>query len=159
LDFDGGLGGEAEETALFLPVMRQVFAQSQQPARRQRVGFWNASTLGPDELNCDGSGRQTILNLQAQYGFPIFIGEFSAYTASVTNGNGNPSATDWVKDSLAYFQTKGFSWCYHSWREYYGWDAEITQAEAMRIMNGGSGINRTSNAPTISAVKNYFALP
>ncbi len=33
LDFDGGLGGEAEETALFLPVMRQVFAQSQQPAR------------------------------------------------------------------------------------------------------------------------------
>jgi hypothetical protein len=35
LDFDGGLGGEAEETALFLPVMRQVFAQSQQPGRRQ----------------------------------------------------------------------------------------------------------------------------
>jgi hypothetical protein len=34
-----GLGGEAEETALFLPVMRQVFAQSQQPARRQRVGL------------------------------------------------------------------------------------------------------------------------
>jgi hypothetical protein len=27
LDFDGGLGGEAAETALFLPVMRQVFAQ------------------------------------------------------------------------------------------------------------------------------------
>jgi hypothetical protein len=39
LDFDGGLGGEAEETALFLPVMRQVFAQSHQPARRQRVGL------------------------------------------------------------------------------------------------------------------------
>ena len=39
MDFDGGLGGEAEETALFLPVMRQVFAQSQQPARRQRVGL------------------------------------------------------------------------------------------------------------------------
>src|SRR3984893_9343560 len=37
LDFDGGLGGEAEETALFLPVMRQVFAQSQQPARFRKV--------------------------------------------------------------------------------------------------------------------------
>src|ERR1700730_5385411 len=34
-----GLGGKPEETALFLPVMRQVFAQSQQPARRQRVGL------------------------------------------------------------------------------------------------------------------------
>jgi hypothetical protein len=37
--FDGGLGGEAEIMSLFLPVMRQVFAQSQQPARRQRVGL------------------------------------------------------------------------------------------------------------------------
>jgi hypothetical protein len=34
-DLDGGLGGEAEETALFLPVMRQVLAQPQQPCRRQ----------------------------------------------------------------------------------------------------------------------------
>jgi hypothetical protein len=39
LDFDGGLGGEAEETALFLPVMRQVFAQSQEPGRRQLDGM------------------------------------------------------------------------------------------------------------------------
>jgi hypothetical protein len=42
LDFDGGSGGEAEETALFLPVMRQVFAQSQRPARECgafRLGF------------------------------------------------------------------------------------------------------------------------
>ena len=39
LDLDGDLGGEAKETALFLPVMRQVFVQSQQPARRQRVGL------------------------------------------------------------------------------------------------------------------------
>src|ERR1700726_711211 len=34
LGFDGGLGGEAEETALFLPVMRQVFAQSRSEERR-----------------------------------------------------------------------------------------------------------------------------
>src|SRR6202030_2953469 len=46
LDFDGGLGGEAEETALFLPLMRQVFAQSQQPARRQRVGRRRPSQTG-----------------------------------------------------------------------------------------------------------------
>jgi hypothetical protein len=39
LDIDGGLGAEAEETALFLPVMRQVFAQSQEPSRRQLDGM------------------------------------------------------------------------------------------------------------------------
>ena len=118
---------------------------------------WNASTLGPNGLNCDGSGRQTILDLQAKYNFPIYVGEFSAYTASVTNGEGDPSATDWVRDSIVYFESKGFSWTYHSWRECYCWDAEITQAEAVRIMNGGSGINRTSTAPTITVLKQYFA--
>ena len=35
LDLDGGLGGEAKETALFLPIMRQVLAQPQEPRRRQ----------------------------------------------------------------------------------------------------------------------------
>jgi hypothetical protein len=39
LDFEGGLGSEAEGAALFFPVMRQVFAQSQQPGRRQRNGM------------------------------------------------------------------------------------------------------------------------
>src|ERR1700730_3070954 len=38
-DFGGCLGGETEVTRLFLPLMRQVFAQSQQRARRQRVGL------------------------------------------------------------------------------------------------------------------------
>src|ERR1700730_9521094 len=39
LDFDGGLGGETQESALFLPVMRQVFAQLQQLGRRQLDGM------------------------------------------------------------------------------------------------------------------------
>jgi hypothetical protein len=34
LDFEEGLGGEAEGTALFLPVLRQVFAHPQEPHRR-----------------------------------------------------------------------------------------------------------------------------
>ena len=124
---------------------------------------WNAGTIGPDGLNCDGSGRQTILNLQAQYGFPIFVGEFSAVTYSPTNAAGHPSATDWVTDSLAYFRTKGFSWCYHSWREWWGWDAEVGQADAISLYNSNGTTPypppRSSTALTISAVKNYFALP
>ena len=124
---------------------------------------WNAGTIGPDGLNCDGSGRQTILNLQAQYGFPIFVGEFSAATYSPTNAAGHPSATDWVTDSLAYFRTKGFSWCYHSWREWWGWDAEVGQADAISLYNSNGTTPypppRSSTALTISAVKNYFALP
>jgi hypothetical protein len=120
---------------------------------------WNASTLGPQGFNCNGSGRQTLLDLQAQYHFPIFVGEFSAYTASPFNDNGKPSATQWVDDIIAYFESKGFSWAYHSWREWWGWDAEVDQAEAVRLRNGGSyPINRNSNSPTIQVLKNYFKM-
>jgi hypothetical protein len=58
LGFDGGLGGEAEETALFLPVMRQVFAQSQQPAHR-RTGrrFVGDAELAEGRLLLSRSGR------------------------------------------------------------------------------------------------------
>ena len=34
LDLEEGLGGESEKMALFLPVMRQVFAQPQEPGQR-----------------------------------------------------------------------------------------------------------------------------
>jgi hypothetical protein len=123
---------------------------------------WNASTLGANGLNCDGSGHQYILDLQAKYGFPIFIGEFSAFTAAVTNDNGKPSATAWVADQCAYFDSKGFAWAYHSWREWWGWDAEVTQAEAMRLYDNGKfdgsfPVNRDPNALTIQVLKPYFA--
>jgi hypothetical protein len=36
LELDGGLGGKAEETALVLPVMRQVLTQPQQPGANRR---------------------------------------------------------------------------------------------------------------------------
>src|SRR5262249_10524029 len=39
LDFEEGLGGQTEEAALFQPVMRQVFAQPQEPGRCERDGM------------------------------------------------------------------------------------------------------------------------
>jgi hypothetical protein len=39
LNLDGGLGGEAKETALFLPIIRQILAQPQERYRRQRDGL------------------------------------------------------------------------------------------------------------------------
>ncbi len=58
LDFDGGLGGETEETALFLPVMRQVFfAQPQQPARRRRVGLTAREERAARPIRHDAGSR------------------------------------------------------------------------------------------------------
>jgi hypothetical protein len=123
---------------------------------------WNASTIGPNGLNCDGSGHQYILDLQAQFGFPILIGEFSAFTAAVTNDSGVPSATAWVADQCAYFESKGFAWAYHDWRNWWGWDPDVDQAEAMRLYDNGKfdgpfPINRNTNSLTSQVLKPYFA--
>jgi hypothetical protein len=123
---------------------------------------WNASTLGPNGLNCDGSGHQYILDLQAKYGFPIFIGEFSAFTAAVTNDAGVPSATAWVTDQIAYFESKSFAWAYHDWSNWWGWDPDVDQAEAMRLYDNGKfdgpfPINRNRNSLTSQVLKSYFA--
>ena len=122
---------------------------------------WTASTRGPNSLNCDGSGTQTILNLQAQYGFSILVGELSAFTSAPTNASGTPSSTQWVNDALAYIQTqKRLSWTYHSWNEYWGWDPAVSQAEAIRLMNGGAPpVNRDVNSLTSQVLKTYFAAP
>jgi hypothetical protein len=123
---------------------------------------WNASTLGPNGLNCDGSGHQYILDLQAQYGFPILIGEFSAFTAAVNNDSGVPSATAWVTDQIAYFESKSFAWAYHDWSNWWGWDPDVDQAEAMRLYDNGKfdgpfPINRNRNSLTSQVLKSYFA--
>jgi Cellulase (glycosyl hydrolase family 5) len=122
---------------------------------------WNAGTLGPDSWNCDGSGRKTLLDLQAQFGFPIYVGEFSAFTGAVNNDNGVPSATQWVADAVAFFESKGFAWSYHSWRNWWGWEAEVNQADAISLHNSGGTTPfpppLNPNALTINVLKPYFA--
>jgi hypothetical protein len=52
LDIAEGLAGEPEELALFLPVMRQVFAQPQKPGRRER------DRMAPCEESANDAGSE-----------------------------------------------------------------------------------------------------
>ena len=66
LDFDGDLGGEAEETALFLPVMWQVLTQPQQPARRQLDGMSASEESGGVLMEVlDGEAENRRCSLQS----------------------------------------------------------------------------------------------
>ena len=56
LDFDGGLGGEAEETALFLPVMRQVLGVGQLPNFNRFLKEHNVDF----ELHTAGQYKRTL---------------------------------------------------------------------------------------------------
>lgn len=57
------------------------------------------------------------VEFQKKYNVPMFLGEFSA----VRWGDG---ADRWLQDAIELFEEYGWDWCYHSFREYNGWDLE-----------------------------------
>jgi len=120
---------------------------------------WNASTIGANGLNCDGSGRQTILDLQAKFNFPILVGEFSAFTAAPINDAGVPSATQWVDDNITYFHSKGMSWIYHDWRNWWGWEPDVLQSDAKSLVDTGAPypLPLHEDSPTSQVLKKHFA--
>lgn len=53
------------------------------------------------------------------YRVPIYVGEFSVVRWAGDSGN------RYLADCVAFFEEHSWSWSYHSWREYEGWDAEL----------------------------------
>jgi hypothetical protein len=55
-----------------------------------------------------------------RYDVPIFVGEFSCVKWAP-----NKSAESYIADSLEFFESYGWSWSYHEYRRWYGWDSEM----------------------------------
>ncbi len=60
---------------------------------------------------------EPVIEFQRKYNVPMYIGEFSV-VAWAEGGD------QWLKDSIEVFEEYGWDWCYHSFREYYGWSLE-----------------------------------
>jgi hypothetical protein len=58
-----------------------------------------------------------------QFKVPLYVGEFSCvrWAPGLT-------AYHYVADSIALFEAEGYSWTYHAWRSYPGWDAELPES-------------------------------
>jgi endoglucanase len=57
---------------------------------------------------------------EQRHGVPIYVGEFSCVRWAPRGG-----ALRWLGDCLALFDEYGWSWTYHEFRGWPGWDAEI----------------------------------
>jgi hypothetical protein len=85
-------------------------------------------------------GRQELYGYLSQvaafgkrYDVPILVGEFSCAKWAP-----NGSAERYIADSLVYFEAQGWSWTYHEYRRWYGWDAEMqpgTHEQTPRSVN------------------------
>jgi len=59
----------------------------------------------------------------SKYNVPILVGEFSCVRWAP-----NASAERYISDSTDFFEEKGWSWMYHDFRGWPGWDAEMTES-------------------------------
>jgi endoglucanase len=79
-----------------------------------------------------------------RYAVPIYVGEFSA--ARWTGDPGNR----YLEHCLRFFESHGWSWTYHSWREWQGWNAEMNNYD----MDDQTQYETT---PRLELLKRYFA--
>ncbi len=75
--------------------------------------FWDKNRLRQE--------FQPIIDFQARYGVPIYVGEFSAIRWA-------PGAGSYIRDCIELFEELGWSWTYHAYNEWHGWDVEYTDA-------------------------------
>lgn len=54
---------------------------------------------------------------QQTWGVPVYVGEFSAIRWA-------PGAADWLQDVVTILEHYHWSWTYHAWREWNGWNLE-----------------------------------
>jgi hypothetical protein len=62
---------------------------------------------------------QPVIDFQARYQVPVYIGEFSAIRWAPGD-----SACRYLRDVIELFEKHGWDWSYHAFREWQGWSAE-----------------------------------
>lgn len=109
-------------------------------------GYSQPLTYGStDNMNVNRKDLYKLLknveNFQIMYNVPIFVGEFSCARWAP-----NGSAIRYVSDSVAFFEAKGWSWAYHEFRGWPGWDAEVASEDPNSAL-------RSSNSPIIKLLR------
>ena len=88
-------------------------------------------------------GLSAARSFAQKHDVPIYVGEFSA-VRSAPDG----SAARYIAESIRLFEAYGWSWSYHEFRGWHGWDAE--QDESGR---------RSSEAPVIRLLRDAMGKP
>lgn len=100
-------------------------------------GPWNRERLKRELAGAAARGRRD--------GVPVYAGEFSCVRWAPGD-----SAANYVRDCLSLFAEFGWSWAYHEFRGWPGWDAETTG-------HGLQPVPRRADAPVMRLLRESFA--
>lgn len=99
----------------------------------------------------------------------IWIGEFACINWAPMNLQKQWTATRWTQDIINIFEREGWSWAFHAWREWQGWDPEIPSSYYTKFKFTNAApftrsskpsdwtAQRTSTSPTMQVLKGFFA--
>jgi hypothetical protein len=110
------------------------------------LGRWDpelgVSTIDKSRLALE---MREVVAFQRRYHLPIYVGEFSCVRWAPDG-----SATRFVADALDIFTAQKWSWTYHEFRGWPGWDAEIASQDR-------ANTTRSVDAPTMALLRAHLA--
>jgi hypothetical protein len=150
-------------------IVYSVHAYEPYPISTQGIGSTVAETypspasssLGLIDKTWLSENLDPVRQFANNFHVSIYVGEFSCVRWAP-----GTSAYQFVNDSISVFEAAGFSWTYHQWRSYPGWDAELPESyfQSMPYVSampqGWTDNNwipyRSGDTDTMTALKQYF---
>lgn len=103
-----------------------------------KTQYWNKNKI-EDSL-------RFVIKFQSQIDSPIFVGEFGVVRWAI-------GAEKWIEDCISIYEKHSWSWCYHSYGGWNGWNPTFaSESEENKIFNGGK------STPRLGVLKKYWTL-
>lgn len=118
-----------------------------------QLGGWDAE-LGPGPWNRQRMEKdlRDVIAFQRRYKVPIYVGEFSCVRWAPDG-----SRQRFIADCLDIYRKYGWSWTYHEFRGWPGWDAEIDSE--VRGDDLTAHTLRTPDAPVMKLLREAMTTP
>jgi len=86
---------------------------------------------------------EPLRNFARRHNVPVYVGEFSCIRWAP-----GQSTAEWTRDTLELFEAERWSWTFHAFRGWHGWDPELgptdpkqaSPAEAARLRRGDTAV-------------------
>jgi endoglucanase len=96
---------------------------------------------------------QPVIEFQKRSGQPVFVGEFSCIRWAPDD-----SVDRYIDDMVTIFESQGWSWTYHSFRGYHGWNAEIEPSPREELAEKARRGDAAKSTRTMDFLRGQFSL-
>lgn len=120
----------------------------------QGVGGKAAGELYPGRKGDRGALQHFLEPLRTfarRHNVPVYVGEFSCVRWAP-----GESAAQWTRDVLELFEAERWSWTFHAFRGWHGWDHELGPADPKPATAAEAARLRRADTPVMTLLRDYL---